>query len=98
MTVLWVLNAVMLSIVSTLCQNKAVHLSGGPVTTKVLRGYSNLPGINCGICGMNYMYIEATDDPKMVKVRCWCGSSSKGPIDHPTIQAALGPQHQAPQA
>jgi len=60
------------------------------MVSKILKGYGHIAGINCGVCGENYMSIEATDDPEVIKLVCWCGASAKGPIDNPSIQAALG--------
>ena len=56
----------------------------------VLKGYSHI-GIHCGSCGENYIAIESTDDPQVVKLRCWCGSTCEGPREDPRITAVLGP-------
>lgn len=56
----------------------------------VLRGYTNI-GVYCGICGEDYIAIESTGDPEVVKLRCWCGSTCMGPRDDSRIVAALGP-------
>ena len=55
----------------------------------VLRGYANI-GVNCGTCGENYIAIESTEDPKIVLLRCWCGSTCEGPRDDPRITAVIG--------
>ncbi len=55
----------------------------------VLQGYTYGP-INCGNCGGNYICIEETDDPAVVKLQCWEGHSATATRDHELIKQALG--------
>lgn len=55
----------------------------------VLQGYTYGP-INCGNCGSNYICIEETNDPSIVKLRCWNGCACTAPRDHELVQRALG--------
>ncbi len=55
----------------------------------VLSGYKNIR-TTCGSCGGNYIAIESTDDPEVVLLRCWCGSTCKAPRDHQVVKQVLG--------
>lgn len=55
---------------------------------EVLKGYS-LMRMTCEECGGNYIAIDSTDDPNVVKLRCWCGSTCLVPRMHPPIRQAL---------
>lgn len=55
----------------------------------VLQGYTYGP-ISCGNCGSNYICIEETDDPAVVKLQCWEGHSAIAPRNHQQIKQALG--------
>lgn len=64
--------------------------------TKVLRDYTEIPGLSCGVCGANHMLIEATDDPDVVALRCWCDSRCLAPVDDPSIRRVLGAKADGP--
>lgn len=55
----------------------------------VLQGYTYGP-INCGSCGSNYISIEETDEPDVVRLRCWSGCTTTAPRDHELVVKALG--------
>jgi uncharacterized protein (DUF983 family) len=57
----------------------------------VLKGYSHIQ-MACEECGDNYIAIESTDDPNIVRLRCWCASTCLVPRGHPPIKRALGDQ------
>lgn len=58
----------------------------------VLKEYSNLHGLVCGTCSHNCMRIEATDNPRVVRLICKCGASIASASDDPVVREALDSQ------